>query len=259
MFFENDFSIKEIYAGKHVFFAEPPVLVPGRVFCSLSFRLSGRVRMEGKQKIYDVTPDSIFYMPCGYDYTTTVMDSGKAYLVHFWAEEGYPMEPFVWKPEDPQEYARLFSQLVEIYPLGCRQDFATMGLFYKLLAQIRTDSQPSREILPKRMQQARHTIYQKFNSAELSVAELAREANLSQTYFRREFKQYFGCQPIAYIRNVRMEYAKALLEAGECSVSEVAIRSGYENVSYFSYDFHRMTGQSPSRYRVRATKMQNPE
>lgn len=259
MFFENDFSIKEINAGKYIFTAEPSVPVSGRVFCSLSFRLSGRVHIRGKRQTYEVTPDSIFYMPCGYDYTTTVPENGKAYVVHFWAEGDFPKEPFLWKPEDSQGYGHLFSQLVALFPLGCRQDFSTIGRFYQLLAQIRADSQPAQQVLPRRMQKTKESIHQKFNDAELSVGMLAEEADLSATYFRREFKQYFGCQPIVYIRNIRLEHAKALLEAGECSVSEVAIRSGYENVSYFSYDFRRMTGQSPSQYRGNATKTQNPE
>ena len=259
MYFSENFSIKELYAGKHKFDATPPVLVPGRAFCSLSFRISGAIRVDGKTQTYHVTPNSIFYMPCGYDYTTTVVDNSETYQVHFWADAGYPGEPFVWKPKEPQVYGRLFSQLVDSYPLGCRQDLATMGLLYKLLAQIRADTESTQVILPKRMTQAREWIHGNYNDPDLSVAQLAQNANLSQTYFRREFKQSFGCQPITYIRNVRIEHAKALLEAGDCSVSEVAIRSGYENISYFSYDFHRMTGHSPSGYRTGAAKKENIE
>ena len=130
-----------------------------------------------------------------------------------------------------------------------------MELFYRLLHQIRKDSDPVQTQIPKRFQQARAYIHDNFNESNLSVAMLAQNAGVSQTYFRKRFKEYYGCQPISYIRNVRIAHAQALLETGDCSVSEVAIQSGYENISYFSYDFHRLVGQSPSQYRANAAKL----
>ncbi len=254
MLFENDFSVIELASRKQDYEITSRVFVPGRVHCSISFRLSGEITVTGDHQTYNVKPGEVFYLPSGYDYSTVITGAGSMYVIHFWVQEGYPSEPFVWKPDQPQVYERLFAQIVEGEPPGRRQDFATMGLFYRLLDQIRKDSQRPKAVIPKRMLQARETIHRNFNEPSLSVALLAQQARISQTYFRREFKDAFGCQPIAYIRNVRMEHARSLLEAGDCSVSEVAIQSGYENVSYFSYDFHRVTGQSPSSYRAAAAQ-----
>ena len=252
--FADDFSVIELSSSKLDYDVTSRVFVPGRVFCSISFRLSGEITVTGERQTYHVTPQSIFYLPSGYDYSTVITGAGSIYVIHFWVDAGYPQEPFVWRPEEPQMYERLFAQIVEGTPPGRRQDFATMGLFYRLLAQIRKDSQNPDKMIPKRMLRAKEMIHRNFNEPTLSVEMLAREAEISQTYFRREFKACFGCQPIAYIRNVRMEHARSLLEAGDYSVSEVAIQSGYENVSYFSYDFHRVTGQSPSHYRQSAAQ-----
>lgn len=223
--------------------------VKGRAFCSLSFRISGQVRITGKHNVYQICPQSVFYMPAGYDYTTRVVEGGQMYIIHFWAQKGFPEEPFVWRPDQPQLYERMFSQLVENIPLGQRKDLGAMGQLYRLLAQIRADSMPQPVRLPKRMLRTRSAILGRFNESDLSISELAREAGLSEAYFRREFKACFGCQPVAYISHMRIEHAKALLEAGDCSVSEAAIRSGYDNVSYFSYRFRCVTGMTPGQYR----------
>lgn len=254
MIFQDDFSIIELVAQRLRCEAAPSVFVRGRAFCSLSFRLCGEVFVEGKQQKYHILPQSIFYMPSGYDYRTEVAVSGEMYVIHFWAEEGYPAEPFVWTPVEPDVYEKMFERIFESAPLGRRKDFGMMGQFYRLLDRIRADSQPERGLAPRRMLRAKAEIHQRFNDSTLTVAELAQASGLSQVYFRREFKQCFGCQPVEYISNIRMEHAKALLEAGDCSISEAAIRSGYDNISYFSYRFRCITGLSPSQYRNSAAQ-----
>ena len=255
MHFKNDFSVTELASRRLDYDIAAPTFVPGRTFCSISFRLSGEIIVDGKTQQFHVTPHSLFYLPCGYDYTTTHLSNGSMYVVHFWVQDGFPETPFVWKPEQWQVYERLFSQIVEVCPPNQRKDFATMELFYRLLHQIRKDSNPVQAQIPKPFQQAKAYIHDNFNESTLSVALLARNAGISQTYFRKRFKEYYGCQPISYIRNVRIAHAQALLETGDYSVSEVAIQSGYENISYFSYDFHRLVGQSPSQYRSNAAKL----
>ncbi len=249
MYFEQDFSIIELSSGKLDYAITAPTFVPGRTFCSISFRLSGEITVTGSSRSFHVTPRCLLYMPSGYDYTTTHISAGSMYVVHFWVEEGFPQEPFVWMPEQWQVYERLFSQIVQVCPPNQRKDFATMELLYRLLRQIRKDSDLAQTQIPKRFQEAKAYIHDNFNEPSLCVALLAQNAGVSQTYFRKKFKEFYGCQPISYIRNVRIAHAQALLETGDYSVSEVAIRSGYENISYFSYDFHRFVGQSPSQYR----------
>lgn len=249
MLFEKNFSIIDLLPGKIAFETAPETFVPGRSFCSISFRISGQIVVTGKHQTYHVMPRSIFYMPRGYDYSTKVTQSGEMYVIHFYTEDAVPEEPFVWSPQDPFVYEKLFRQLLENFPTGQRKDFSSMSRVYALLAKLREDSGTQQPYIPKRMLTAKMRIHERLNESTLSVAELAKETGLSEVYFRREFKACFGCQPVAYISNVRVEYAKALLETGEYAVSEVAIRSGYDNVSYFSYRFRSATGMTPSQYR----------
>jgi len=86
----------------------------------------------------------------------------------------------------------------------------------------------------------------------LDVATLARVAHVSQAHFSREFRATFGETPYQYLLSRRMERAKALLRAGDLSVTEVCHNVGFTSLGSFSSQFRRFVGESPSDYRARA-------
>ncbi len=85
----------------------------------------------------------------------------------------------------------------------------------------------------------------------LDVAALARSACVSPSYFSRSFKAAFGETPHQYVMSRRMERAKALLRAGELTVTEVCLAVGFTSLGSFSTQFRRLVGESPSAYRDR--------
>lgn len=98
------------------------------------------------------------------------------------------------------------------------------------------------------MREARERIDRGYADSMLGVQQLAAQAGVSEVYFRREFKECFGMSPRAYIRKIRMENAKLLLETGYYPVGEVALRCGFDSISYFSSEFHKVIGRTPSAY-----------
>jgi AraC-like DNA-binding protein len=83
----------------------------------------------------------------------------------------------------------------------------------------------------------------------LDVTGLARGACVSRAHFARCFKDAFGETPHQYLMSRRMERAKALLRAGELSVTEVCFAVGFSSLGSFSTQFRRFVGESPSAYR----------
>lgn len=81
----------------------------------------------------------------------------------------------------------------------------------------------------------------------LSVEKLAREAGISPTYLHRVFRSCTGITPAAYIKNVRLQEAGRLLEAG-LSVSEAAVAVGFPDTSYFIKLFRAATGMTPLKW-----------
>ena len=51
-----------------------------------------------------------------------------------------------------------------------------------------------------------------------------------------------------FLRKIRIDKAKAMLNTGKHNVSEVADQVGYSNVSYFIRIFKNQTGQNPGKF-----------
>lgn len=84
---------------------------------------------------------------------------------------------------------------------------------------------------------------------ELSLAELAQSVNLSVWRLSHIFKSDVGMPPIRYLRLLRMEKAKHLLESSFLSVKEIAYQVGLTDESHFVRDFKSTYGSSPALYR----------
>jgi AraC-like DNA-binding protein len=85
--------------------------------------------------------------------------------------------------------------------------------------------------------------------APLTVAQLAREARLSPYHFLRTFHRLTGLTPHQYVRRVRLREAAARLALGSAPVLDVALDSGFGDVSNFNRAFRVEFGVSPRVYR----------
>lgn len=84
---------------------------------------------------------------------------------------------------------------------------------------------------------------------ELSLGEFAQSVNLSVWRLCHIFKSDVGMPPIRYLRLLRMERAKDLLESSFLSVKEIAYQVGLNDESHFVRDFKSTYGFSPALYR----------
>ena len=84
---------------------------------------------------------------------------------------------------------------------------------------------------------------------EISLQEFGMQFHLSEKYISRYFKEHFHITLSQYINHLRLEHARQLLQESTVPVTEVALQSGYQNVSYFIRCFKKMYGVSPLKYR----------
>ena len=85
---------------------------------------------------------------------------------------------------------------------------------------------------------------------ELPLVELAQLVNLSPWRLCHLFRSYTGMPPIKYLRQLRLEAAKQLLETSFLSIKEITYKVGINDESHFVRDFKRMFGMPPSVYRM---------
>lgn len=86
---------------------------------------------------------------------------------------------------------------------------------------------------------------------QISVSRLAEHCGTSERSLLRHFRAHYGTNPLGYIQHMRVERAKALLEATQLSFDEVVERCGYSDVPSFRKLFKRETSLTPADYRER--------
>lgn len=82
----------------------------------------------------------------------------------------------------------------------------------------------------------------------IMLDQLCRCAGLSKSTLLRSFAQAKGMTPYRYLESVRVNHAKALLEAG-ITPTETALRSGFSDQSHLNGYFNRFLGLTPGTYR----------
>jgi AraC family transcriptional regulator len=101
-------------------------------------------------------------------------------------------------------------------------------------------------------------------SEDISLDELAAEAQLSPFHFARMFKQSVGVPPRVYLTRLRVEKACELLKHTDLPVTEIALEVGYSSNQVLARVFRKHMRLSPSDYRrsvrdpVRRTLVQMP-
>ena len=100
------------------------------------------------------------------------------------------------------------------------------------------------------MEHAVNTIRTRYADSNLNVAMLADEAGISAAYFGQLFYEFTGTRATEFITKTRMEKAyEILLAEPETPVAQVAVKVGYSNSPYFSTQFRKFYGYTPSHFR----------
>ena len=84
---------------------------------------------------------------------------------------------------------------------------------------------------------------------KITLSMLAEEFHLSEKYVSRYFVEHFYLPFSNYVVHLRLTHAKQLLETTDESITEIALQSGFSNVSYFMRAFKNAYDKSPLKYR----------
>ncbi len=84
---------------------------------------------------------------------------------------------------------------------------------------------------------------------DIDMENIAKQLNLSYSYYRKLFRDTVGLTPHQYLLQVRINKAKELLDNYDLSVKEISANVGFTDELYFSRLFKKKTGIVPSKWR----------
>ena len=88
----------------------------------------------------------------------------------------------------------------------------------------------------------------------LRMEDVATQAGMGYSKFRKTFKDYTGFSPAQYFLHLKMEHAKDYLLSTTLSCKEISFRLGFDSASYFNKMFRLYQRQTPIEYRNSSRK-----
>ena len=84
---------------------------------------------------------------------------------------------------------------------------------------------------------------------EISIDDLCKELNINKCYFCSIFKKETGSTFINYLNSYKIEKSKELLKNPNLSLLDIALSVGFNNQSYYSTVFKKITSKTPLEFR----------
>ncbi len=158
----------------------------------------------------------------------------------------------VHKKDNERDFCTLFKKLYQEYRNHTAQTkLRCIRQLYDIYALI--CEQTERAYIPSSMKElmerCKNCIDSQHRNPALSIADLAREAGMSEVYFRKAFKAAYKLQPKKYLTAVRLKNARQWMQYSFLSLNECAALSGFSTWQYFSKVFKNETGETPASYR----------
>lgn len=218
-----------------------------RNFDALSFRIEADTVIEYRDKSLNFTDNSIGFFPSDVDYTR-ITNRDKMIVIHFKSFSYHTNSIESFFPTESEKYRVLFTKILDCWnkkDISYKHDSA--ALLNNIFSELYKDNKKAYEYNSKIDLSIKY-IEENCLKKSFSLQTAAEKSYISETYFRKLFKQKFGISPKQYVINYRIRYAASLIIAGYYRLQEISERCGYNDYKHFSVEFKKTMGVSPSEY-----------
>ena len=244
---ESDPSLPETLYESHI-----------HTTCKILIHISGDIIFNVENNLYPVLPGNVIitrpfeYHHCIYRSNAAhkhfciflqVDDNEYLYDLFFKRNAG-ERNLLILSQEDSEKMISICHEIVNVPETPLREYFR----FFKLLQYL------SRAEVPETVQHSQTdvihalTFINEHISERITVASVAKFANVSVNTLERHFKNMFNITPAEYLRQKRLARAMELL-AQSYNVSETCELCGFTDTSAFINQFRRSIGMTPLQYK----------
>jgi len=247
MFFEKEELLFHIVDVWEIDQRQIRIFNSGRNVNALSFRFHADAKLKTDTAEYHLSDNAVCFVPAHLNYTR-ISQEDRLIVVHFETVDFAASKIEHFTPANPHPMAVLFRRIYELWrkkEAGYKHECA--ALFSQILALCHKEclTAPSHT---SKIQKSVDYLLSHYKNGDLTVGEIAEQSFMSEVYFRRLFKEEYGTSPQKYIAKLRIQNALALISSGYYSLGEVALLSGFGDYKYFSVEFKKAVGVSPSTY-----------
>lgn len=191
-------------------------------------------KMDGVQMMAELKQDQKT------DHIPIIMLTAKAEREDKLESLDFGADEYLTKPFDAEELQIRLNNLINIRK-KLKEKYRS-GLFLAP-STVKNLSQEERFLLDVKKE-----IEKNLSNEWYGVEDLAASLGFSRSQLYRKLKSICDQSPNEMIRNFRLIRAKELLEQDKASVSEIAYEVGFSSLSYFSKEFKKKWGATPSEW-----------
>lgn len=103
---------------------------------------------------------------------------------------------------------------------------------------------------PESVRKLKRTIEESLDSEKpFKLASYCQQEKITAGYAVRVFHRFYGCTPVEYLLQKKLEMAQRLLRYSQLSVKEISANLNFTDQYHFSSFYKKRTGESPSSFR----------
>jgi signal transduction histidine kinase/DNA-binding response OmpR family regulator/ligand-binding sensor domain-containing protein len=159
-------------------------------------------------------------------------------------------DAYLEKPFNREELLTRIKKLLEL-----RQNLQQYYLKNAGLNNYATPAVPAEVITEHKIEDAfvkriREAVEQHLAETNFTVEQLCKLVFMSHSQLHRKLDALTGCSPNKFIRIIRLNKAKALLQDPATPIASIALECGYNDAGYFARVFKQEYGVTPQEWRV---------
>ncbi len=195
----------------------------------------------------------IVFLPQNSSYIVKGITEGHTYSINFEEVSENGLSPFVFRPKNSALFLESFKAAENAWRRNISGADAKLkaeayNVIYNIIKEYEQAYIPKSSAI--RLRPAVDYINREFTKDNIPISALADLCGMSEVSFRSIFIKTYGITPIKHINALKIERAKELLAAEDHSVTKVAELSGFHDECYFSREFKKHTGMTPTEFRI---------
>ncbi|MBU5674374.1 AraC family transcriptional regulator [Paenibacillus brevis] len=169
---------------------------------------------------------------------------------------GFTPRTAVCSPGTESGIPSLLEQVLQTFrSKKSNSDLASLGCLYLVMAEaeqslVQAGALPAGESGVQRIVKQMIQYMASQYAHPMSIEQMCSSLGYNRAYLSRIFKKETGFTPVTYLLKLRIDKSRQLLrERPELSIEQISSSVGLADALYFSRQFRRFHGQSPSEYR----------